>query len=257
MTTSTSAERAPTNPLTPLSGKVPVIEIFGPTIQGEGRYVGMPCTFLRLGGCDYRCSWCDSLHAVLVEEIKKNATKMSQNEIFDSLMACSDISPLVVISGGNPAIHGMQELSEFLQLAGKLVSVETQGTVWRPWLNTVNLLTLSPKPPSSGMKTDFQKLFKHVSSRQKANMPYDVKIVIFNDEDLAYAKDVFSRWDMLDDPLCRPFLSVGTEVGKSTRDDLLDAQKKFLETSLYDPILGRVSVMPQVHVLLWSHVRGV
>ena len=41
-----------------------IAEIFGPTIQGEGVLIGEPTVFIRAGGCDYRCSWCDSLHAV-------------------------------------------------------------------------------------------------------------------------------------------------------------------------------------------------
>jgi 7-carboxy-7-deazaguanine synthase len=41
-----------------------ISEIFGPTIQGEGVLIGLPTVFVRTGGCDYRCSWCDSLHAV-------------------------------------------------------------------------------------------------------------------------------------------------------------------------------------------------
>ena len=41
-----------------------IAEIFGPTIQGEGALIGEPTVFVRAGGCDYRCSWCDSMHAV-------------------------------------------------------------------------------------------------------------------------------------------------------------------------------------------------
>ena len=41
-----------------------IAEIFGPTIQGEGALIGEPTVFVRTGGCDYRCTWCDSLHAV-------------------------------------------------------------------------------------------------------------------------------------------------------------------------------------------------
>ena len=43
---------------------VRISEIFGPTIQGEGVLIGQPTVFVRIGGCDYRCSWCDTLHAV-------------------------------------------------------------------------------------------------------------------------------------------------------------------------------------------------
>ena len=45
-------------------GQIRVNEIFGPTIQGEGALIGQPTIFVRTGGCDYRCSWCDTLHAV-------------------------------------------------------------------------------------------------------------------------------------------------------------------------------------------------
>ena len=59
--------REPTNaepPTTASDAKIRVSEIFGPTIQGEGVLIGLPTVFVRTGGCDYRCSWCDSLHAV-------------------------------------------------------------------------------------------------------------------------------------------------------------------------------------------------
>ena len=47
-----------------MTADIRVSEIFGPTIQGEGALIGLPTVFVRTGGCDYRCSWCDSLHAV-------------------------------------------------------------------------------------------------------------------------------------------------------------------------------------------------
>ena len=43
-----------------MPSKIPVLEIFGPTIQGEGRVIGRKTMFVRTAGCDYRCSWCDS-----------------------------------------------------------------------------------------------------------------------------------------------------------------------------------------------------
>ena len=50
---------------------VPVAEVFGPTVQGEGELQGVPCYFVRLGGCDFKCSWCDTPHAVLPEEVRQ------------------------------------------------------------------------------------------------------------------------------------------------------------------------------------------
>jgi organic radical activating enzyme len=47
--------------------RIRISKIFGPTIQGEGPLIGRPIVFVRTGGCDYRCSWCDTLYAVLPE----------------------------------------------------------------------------------------------------------------------------------------------------------------------------------------------
>ena len=47
--------------------RIRISEIFGPTIQGEGPLMGRPTVFVRTGGCDYRCRWCDTLYAVLPE----------------------------------------------------------------------------------------------------------------------------------------------------------------------------------------------
>ena len=52
----------------------PVIEIFGPTIQGEGSEAGLATHFIRVGGCDYRCSWCDTMYAVDPAAVRANAT---------------------------------------------------------------------------------------------------------------------------------------------------------------------------------------
>ena len=50
-----------------MTKRIRISEIFGPTIQGEGPLIGRPTVFVRTGGCDYRCAWCDTLYAVLPE----------------------------------------------------------------------------------------------------------------------------------------------------------------------------------------------
>src|SRR3954469_20531329 len=85
----------------------PIIEVFGPTIQGEGPDAGRACWFVRLGGCDYRCSWCDSLHAVDPAQVRK-APRLTADQIIDTLereAAFDRDRPYVVLSGGNPALH--------------------------------------------------------------------------------------------------------------------------------------------------------
>lgn len=57
----------------PAAKTLPVIEIFGPTVQGEGAEAGVPTHFLRLGGCDYRCAWCDTMYAVDPATVRASA----------------------------------------------------------------------------------------------------------------------------------------------------------------------------------------
>jgi len=62
---------------------LPVSEIFGPTIQGEGEHIGRRAVFVRLAGCDSRCSWCDTKYAWSTE----GATHMSEDEIVNTVSA--------------------------------------------------------------------------------------------------------------------------------------------------------------------------
>ena len=90
-----------------------ISEIFGPTIQGEGPLIGRPTVFVRTGGCDYRCSWCDTLYAV-ESKYRHNWKPMSAEEIMAEIETLSGGKPIMVtISGGNPAI---QDCTKLLQL---------------------------------------------------------------------------------------------------------------------------------------------
>src|SRR5689334_14548897 len=87
-----------------------ISEIFGPTIQGEGALIGKPTVFVRTGSCDYRCSWCDTLYAVL-PEYKSDWRSMTTEEIFAEVQCLSGHKPiLVTLSGGNPAIQPLGDL---------------------------------------------------------------------------------------------------------------------------------------------------
>jgi 7-carboxy-7-deazaguanine synthase len=239
---------------------LPVIEIFGPTVQGEGRLVGTPCHFVRFGGCDYRCSWCDTPFAVLPEEVRKNAVRMGPKDIRRELDYLDGAPLWVIVSGGNPAILPLAPFIDHLHDRGFKVALETQGSKYPKWLHMVDLLTLSPKPPSSGMVTDFDVLDEIISGAIETEQAVDVKIVIFNEDDFQYAREVSARYNMgmrMQNSDFRFFLSQGTNVGQSTRDDLLDAAVNLMERSLRDPYLCKAAVAVQQHVLYWGHRRGV
>jgi 7-carboxy-7-deazaguanine synthase len=170
----------------------PVVEIFGPTIQGEGVDQGVVSHFVRFGGCDFRCDWCDTPYAVVPKEVKANSKRMGVQEIVDDLKARGP-APWVILTGGNPALHDLITLIDALHAEGYLVAVETQGSKWRNWLRQVDRLCLSPKPPSAMQKYDFtvvQQFFNEaLEIRASANKPYEwmfVKIPIFDTPDLEW-----------------------------------------------------------------------
>jgi len=82
-----------------------ISEIFGPTVQGEGPLIGRPTVFVRTGGCDYRCAWCDTLYAVLPEH-RGEWRLMAPAEIERRIEELAGNDPvLVTLSGGNPALQ--------------------------------------------------------------------------------------------------------------------------------------------------------
>ncbi len=75
-----------------VESEIRISEIFGPTIQGEGALIGQPTVFVRTGGCDYRCAWCDSLHAV-DSRMRAEWRAMSTDECLMRFARCRGASP--------------------------------------------------------------------------------------------------------------------------------------------------------------------
>lgn len=232
-----------------------VIEAFGPTIQGEGPLAGRVTHFLRLGGCDYRCSWCDSMYAVEPAEVRAavDLTELEVAECLDQLTP----APMLVISGGNPALWELGALLGVLRDRYATIAVETQGSVWRPWLLDADSLVVSPKPPSSGMATGpHMATFWHFMTHAEWHRHVALKIVIFTETDLLWATRVARLYPSL--PL---YLSVGTDVDDHEHADVLvGVGERFAwlcEQVGHTPELHRAVVLPQLHVIAWGHKVGV
>ena len=201
----TVAQEAP-----PKAKTFPIIEIFGPTIQGEGAEAGLPTHFVRLGGCDYRCSWCDTMYAVDPVVVRRDSTLVEPpSQIIETLTRLPGSPRWVSVSGGNPPLHRLATLGGRRHERAFLVSVETQGSVWRGWLSAADRLTASPKPPSSGMATarvtsDSSSVHGFGTSNSSACIRAILKIVCFEDRDVVWAKRIAARHP--DVPL---FLSAG------------------------------------------------
>src|SRR5699024_12513122 len=239
--------------------KIPVLEIFGPTIQGEGMVIGRKTMFVRTAGCDYGCSWCDSKFTWDGSE-KDLIQMMEPEEIFDALKAKGGNKfNQVTISCGNTALlRQLGELVDILHDTQIQVALETQGSKWQDWFTQIDDLTISPKPPSSGMKTDFEKLdFIIDALNKKQQGMYSLKIVIFDHADFNYAKDVHQRY-----PDAALFLQVGNEHIEQTNDEqlithLLKKYEQLVDLVMEDEVFKDVRVLPQLHTYLWGNKRGV
>lgn len=231
-----------------------IAEIFGPTIQGEGALIGEPTVFVRAGGCDYRCVWCDSLHAV-DKSYRHTWAKMSAQEIWDKVRDLSGGQPLTVsLSGGNPAIQDFAPLIALGKAQGYRFACETQGSVARGWFADLHTLVLSPKPPSSGEVVDWAAFERCVAAAQaRANTV--LKIVIFDEVDYAWAKDAARRYPRL--PL---YLQPGNpDVDPDHAVDLTACTDRllWLIEKVTDDRWFTARVLPQLHVLIWGNRRGV
>ncbi|WP_312891190.1 7-carboxy-7-deazaguanine synthase QueE [Mesorhizobium silamurunense] len=235
-----------------------VSEIFGPTIQGEGVLIGLPTVFIRTGGCDYRCSWCDSLHAV-DNEFRHEWEMMSISAVWQNVVALSGGRPVMVsLSGGNPAIQPLGPLIERGHGEGYRFALETQGSVVRDWFADLDVLILSPKPPSSEMRTNWAALEACVDAAQEKPQIV-LKLVVFDESDYAYAKGAAERFPHLPVYL-QPGNHTPPRAGNEDASVDLDGIMKRMEWLVEKVTRDRwfeARVLPQLHVLLWGNKRAV
>ena len=146
--------------------QLPVMEHFF-TIQGEGFHQGKAAYFIRLGGCDVGCVWCD-----VKESWDASAhPRMAVQSLVDAIKQTP--ARLVVITGGEPLMHDLRELTAALQSAGLQTNIETSGS--HPLSGTWDWICLSPKKFKAPLDTV---------------IPYanELKVVIFNKSDFEWAE---------------------------------------------------------------------
>lgn len=262
------------------SERIPVVEIFGPTIQGEGAMAGVQTFFIRLGNCDYAnvCERCDSMHAVDPRLVKKTASYMSASALAAHVMNFAKTSKSaaewITISGGNPAMWDLGETVEILQQHNFLVAVETQGSKFMPWLANVDQLTVSPKGPgmlteqyTSAWSLDNLKYFlEEYEAVRRGGDAVDfgrihkacLKIPVFCQADLDFVEHAME----VAGAFYPAYISVGNPAVHqhalgNLRETLLKRYENIVEQVLGRPALSDVIVLPQLHVLLWGNKQGV
>jgi len=146
--------------------KLPVMEHFY-TIQGEGFYQGHAAYFIRLGGCDVGCVWCDVKESWDADAHPKYSIDEMVNWVVDAQ------APLAVITGGEPLLHQLDALTKALKNKGIKTNIETSGSslLSGHW----NWICVSPKK--------FKAPLNEVVA--KAN---ELKVVVFNKSDFEWAE---------------------------------------------------------------------
>lgn len=241
-----------------MSNKLRLSEVFGPTLQGEGDNCGRLSYFIRFAGCDQNpaCLWCDTLNsygAGCGEEVDEIDIVCK----LDELIGDAEPPRRIVITGGNPCIQNLDALIRMLRSTCPNVEIciETQGTVIPEWLYMVDHVTFSPKPPSSsakkiGQATDAIKTFTEKCS----NMPHapasELKIVVFDVDDMKYAIDEFKKFEFCVDHFT---FQVGTSMNSVGRDISADDIIKVIldkKNHFCSKFIQKVRVLPQLHRVL-------
>lgn len=194
-----------------LGNSLPLMEDFY-TIQGEGFYQGRAAYFIRLGGCDVGCVWCDVKESwdadahprVSVEEMVARAKNSG--------------TKLVVITGGEPAMYDLSNLTKSLQAAGLQTNIETSGAY--PLTGTWDWVCFSPKK------------FK-VPNPSVYSLANELKIIVYNKSDFAWAEEFAQKVS----PACKLFLQ--PEWSK--------------EKQMLPEIIGYVKANPKWEVSLQIH----
>jgi 7-carboxy-7-deazaguanine synthase len=232
---------------------VVVSEVFGPTLQGEGRHVGRPATFVRTGGCNLACRWCDTAYTWDWRGVTSSGPFDPAVELVRVpaawLAAEVGRSPtrLVVVTGGEPLLQA-RALASFLELLhGRDVHVETNGTLppgpleahVHQWVVSSKLAhaSASGRPTASTTHPRWRELCER-------GAPVDVKVVCRTREDVAAAVDTFvwaqeraALWVMPEGATVEALESVAPPVADAATE------------------LG-VNYTDRLHVRLWEGRRG-
>lgn len=150
-----------------ISEKLPIMEIFY-SIQGEGFYSGKPAIFVRLGGCDVGCVWCD----VKESWNEEDHPFLTIDEIIDELnqYPCKTL----IITGGEPLMYDLSDLTLRLKSEGYRLHIETSGAY--PMTGTWDWVCFSPKK----FKAPHESVYSQA---------HELKAIVFNKSDFTFAEE--------------------------------------------------------------------
>lgn len=213
---------------------------------------------------------CDSLHAVL-PSYAKSWKKYNPVDLAEEILGITDKTPmLITLSGGNPALQPFHLLFDILKPLGYTFSCETQGTYHPEWFSELDYLVLSPKPPSSKMVTDWDKLDLCIEAA-KFGPHVSLKIVVMNEDDYMFARKVANLYPEIDF-----YISIGNKNPPAAYDNEGSVIRQYGNdnfdsntiTEMTEWLLKRITtdyenwpefpiILPQIHTLIWGNKAGV
>jgi 7-carboxy-7-deazaguanine synthase len=218
-----------------------LIEIYK-SVQGESSFAGRPCIFVRLAGCNLRCSWCDS------EYTFKGGYKLSEDEVVTEIEKLAPVR-LIEFTGGEPLLQERELilLMQRLLASGYELMIETSGE--RP-LDRVPAAVhkiVDVKCPGSGEGGSFR-----LSNLEFLTKGDEVKFVITDRSDYAFARD-FIREHVLEarvgSVLLSPAFNKAPSIARSTENCMLDP-RDLVDWMLADALNARLSL--QIHKYIWE-----
>lgn len=229
--------------------KLRVAEIFT-SIQGEGIWSGTPSTFVRVSGCNLRCSWCDTKYASWYPE----GSLLELDAILAEVVKGG--VEHVVLTGGEPMLFDpIVELCAQLRKMGKTITIETAGTVFQDL--ECDLMSVSPKlsnstpddSPGSGWASrhDELRLQFDVLRRLIIRYPYQLKFVVNPDmgNDLEEIDGILAKLDHSRDRILLMAEGIDSETQR---------RRQRLLAPMCIERGWRLS--PRLHVDLWGNTRG-
>jgi 7-carboxy-7-deazaguanine synthase len=212
------------------------------SLQGESTHAGLPCVFVRLTGCNLRCSWCDS------EYTFTGGHRMSMEEVLEEVQHLSP-GGLVEVTGGEPMLQEKEvvPLMQHLLDDGYTVLLETSGERLLAHVPRAVHKIVDVKCPHSGEPDTFD-----LENLEALNLGDEVKFVLSDRTDYEFARDFTAGHELasrVNAVLFSPAFAKDARGGRDTSHCLLDP-RELAEWMLADNVSARLSL--QLHKFVWD-----
>jgi 7-carboxy-7-deazaguanine synthase len=213
------------------------------SLQGESTHAGLPCLFVRLTGCNLRCSWCDSEYAFY------GGRKMTPEEVFAEVEQLSPNGGLVEITGGEPMLQEREVVPLMRQLVegGYQVLLETSGERPLDRVPVGVIKIVDVKCPNSGEPDTFRmENLETLSDRD------EIKFVLSDRADYEFARDFTQRHNLAKRVNAVLFSPAFRKEATGARDSshcLLDPQE-LADWMVADSVPARLGL--QLHKFIWD-----